>query len=70
MYSLATGTAAANSSAAQRQNLAAEKRREEDVLRHADHEFARFTWSEVDNLSLVRERIDSAVARARLHRSA
>jgi hypothetical protein len=69
-YSLATETAAASTSAAQRQNLAAEKRREEDVLRRSAHEFARFTWSEVDNLSLVRERIDAAVARARLRRSA
>ncbi len=69
-YSLATDTAGANTAAAQRQHLAAEKRREEDVLRRSDHEFARFTWSEVDNLSLVRERIDAAVARARLRRSA
>jgi hypothetical protein len=69
-YSLATDVAAANTPAAQRQNLAAEKRREEDVLRRSDHEFARFTWSEVDNLALVRDRVDAAVARARLRRSA
>lgn len=69
-YSLATDSAVANTAAAHRQNLAAEKRREEDVLRRSAHEFARFTWAEVDNLVLVRERIDAAVARARLRRSA
>jgi hypothetical protein len=69
-YALATPTAAAGSPAAHRQNLAAEKRREEDVLRRSAHEFVRFTWSEVDNLPLVRERIDAAVARARLRRPA
>lgn len=69
-YSLATTTAAAGSSDAQRQNLAAEKRREEDVLRRSAHEFVRFTWHEVGNLALVRDRIDSAVARARMRRPA
>lgn len=69
-YSLATTTAAAGSADAQRQNLAAEKRREEDVLRRSAHEFVRFTWHEVGNLALVRDRIDSAVARARMRRPA
>jgi hypothetical protein len=69
-YSLATTTAAARSAQAQRQNLAAEKRREEDVLRRSAHEFVRFTWHEVGNLALVRDRIDAAVARARLRRPA
>ena len=69
-YSLATDAAAADTPAARRQNLAAEKRREEDILRRSIHEFARFTWSEVDNLGLVRERIDAAVVRSRLRRPA
>lgn len=69
-YSLATTTAAAGSADAQRQNLAAEKRREEDVLRRSAHEFVRFTRHEVGNLALVRDRIDSAVARARMRRPA
>jgi hypothetical protein len=69
-YALATTTAAAGSAAAQRQNLAAEKRREEDVLRRSAHEFVRFTWHEVGNLGLVRDRIDAAIARARLRRPA
>ncbi|QGN58165.1 type IV toxin-antitoxin system AbiEi family antitoxin domain-containing protein [Nostocoides sp. HKS02] len=69
-YALATSTADAGSAAAYRQNLAAEKRREEDVLRRSAHEFVRFTWAEVGNLALVRDRIDAAVARARLRRPA
>jgi hypothetical protein len=69
-YALATTTAAAGSAEAQRQNLAAEKRREEDVLRRSAHEFVRFTWHEVGNLVLVRDRIDAAIARARLRRPA
>ena len=69
-YSLATSTAAVGSVDAHRQNLAAEKRREEDVLRRSAHEFVRFTWHEVGNLALVRDRIDAAVARARLRRPA
>lgn len=69
-YELATTTAPAGSPDAQRQHLAAEKRREEDVLRRSAHEFVRFTWQEVGNLALVRDRIDAAVARARLRRPA
>ncbi|WP_157582166.1 hypothetical protein [Phycicoccus sp. Soil803] len=69
-YVLATATAASGTVAAARQNLAAEKRREEDVLRRSNHEFVRFTWHEVGNLALVRDRVGAAVARARLRRPA
>jgi hypothetical protein len=69
-YGLATTTAAAGTVDALRQNLAAEKRREEEVLRRSAHEFVRFTWHEAGDLALVRERIDAAVARARLRRPA
>jgi hypothetical protein len=64
-YDLATGRAQEGTELARRQNLAAEKRREEDVRTRSDHEFARFTWSEVDNLPLIRNRVEAARARAR-----
>lgn len=64
-YDLGTRTAAAGTELARRQNLAAEKRREEDVVRRSGHEFARFTWSEADNLPLVHDRVEAARARAR-----
>jgi Transcriptional regulator, AbiEi antitoxin len=69
-YALGTPSAEAGSAAAYKQNLAAEKRREEDVLRRSAHEFVRFTWAEVGDLSLVGGRIDAAVARARMRRPA
>lgn len=69
-YSLGTATATADTDQAVRQNLAAEKRREEDVRIRGQHEFARFIWQEADNLSLIRHRVDAAIARARLRRSA
>jgi very-short-patch-repair endonuclease len=69
-YSLGGATATGDSHDAVRQNLAAEKRREEDVRRAGQHEFARFIWQEADNLSLVRDRVDAAIARARLRRTA
>ena len=47
-YDLATATAEAGTELARRQNLAAEKRREEDIRIRSAREFARFTWSEVD----------------------
>ncbi|SDO58823.1 Transcriptional regulator, AbiEi antitoxin, Type IV TA system [Pedococcus dokdonensis] len=64
-YSLASATGPAGSAMARRENLAAEKRREEDVRMQATVEFARFTWSELDDLHLVRKRIEAARARAR-----
>lgn len=69
-YSLGSATAAADTEQAVRENLAAEKRREEDVRLRGHHEFARFIWQEVDNLPLIRRRVDAAIARARLRRSA
>lgn len=64
-YDLATATAGAGSQIARRQNLAAEKRREEDVMRRSGHEFARFIWSEADDLALINSRVEAARARAR-----
>jgi len=69
-YSQATPEAGAGSELAVRQNLAAEKRREESARQEAVCEFARFTWSEVDDLGLVRKRIEAARTRARWGRSA
>lgn len=64
-YDLATATAPQGTELARRQNLAAEKRREEDVVRRSGLEFARFTWSEADRLQLIHDRVEAARARAR-----
>jgi hypothetical protein len=64
-YDAATSGAAAGTALARRQNLAAEKKREEDIRRGSGTEFARFLWSEADNLPLIRDRVESARARAR-----
>jgi very-short-patch-repair endonuclease len=69
-YSLGSATTTGDTDQAVRQNLAAEKRREEDVRLRGHHEFARFIWQEAGNLPLIRHRVDAAIARARLRRSA
>lgn len=69
-YALAPTDQASGTLAASRANLVAEKRREEDVRMHSDCEFARFTWSELDDLHLIRERVEAARRRARRGRSA
>jgi hypothetical protein len=63
-YELATATAGPGTEAARRQRLVAEKRREEDVIRRSSFEFARFTWPELDDLALIRDRVEAARARA------
>ncbi len=52
-----------------RRALAAEKWRE-DRVRETGREVTRFVWSELDNLRLIENRVDGAIARARQRRAA
>ena len=60
---------ASASPATLRAALAAEKRRE-DALRSRGKQFVRLTWPDLDSLPLIQRRIEAAIARSRIGRSA